>query len=235
MNDRFVPQHIAIIPDGNGRWAKSKGMPRTYGHKVGAEVFRRIVKYAAGISVKYLSFYAFSTENWRRDDDEVNGLMTLLGNYLVSSRDELDKLGIRLTFSGRRDELSDSFLKKIDSLVEYTSKNTGMVCNIALNYGGRDELVHAMRHIAMQVASGDINPQDITEETISQHMFNPDLPDPDMILRTSGELRTSNFLLWESAYSELYFTDVLWPDFTESDFDKAISEFNNRHRRFGGV
>lgn len=235
MSEVFVPTHIAIIPDGNGRWARSKGMPRTYGHKVGAEVFRRIVKYVASISVKYLSFYAFSTENWRRSDEEVNGLMTLLGNYLVSSVDELDKLGIRLTFSGRRDELSPDFLAKIDNLVKYTSSNTGMVCNIALNYGGRDEIVHSVKYLAKMVADGMISPDDINEEMISNHLFNPDIPDPDLIIRTSGELRTSNFLLWESAYSELYFTDVLWPEFSNNDLDKAIAEYNSRHRRFGGV
>ena len=235
MNHEHIPSHIAIIPDGNGRWAKSKGMPRTFGHKVGAEVFRRVIKYASSIGIKYVSFYAFSTENWRRSDEEVSGLMTLLGNYLVSSVEELDKLGIKLTFSGRRDELSSDFLAKIDNLVKYTSSNTGMVCNIALNYGGRDEIVHSVKEIAHKVAMGQLAPDDIDEQMISDHLFNPSIPDPDLIVRTSGEIRTSNFLLWESAYSELYFTDVLWPDFKEDDLDKAIIEYNRRHRRFGGV
>ena len=235
MNQTYIPSHIAIIPDGNGRWAKRKGMPRTYGHKVGSEVFRRVIRYASSIGVKYLSFYAFSTENWRRSEEEVGGLMTLLGNYLVSSRKELDELNVRMIFSGRRDEFSPDFLAKIDNIVKYSSSNTGMVCNIALNYGGRDEIVHSVKEIARKVATGEITPDQIDENMISNNLFNPDIPDPDLIVRTSGELRTSNFLLWESAYSELYFTDVLWPDFKDEDLDKAIDEYNRRHRRFGGV
>ncbi len=235
MTDRIIPRHIAIIPDGNGRWAKKKGMPRNYGHKVGAEVYRKITEYASGIGLKYMSFYAFSTENWRRSKDEVGGLMKLLGYYLDLTREDLDRLHLKLVFSGRRDELGETFLAKIDDVVDYTSHNDGLVCNIALNYGGRDELVHAVRRIAQSVKDGSVDVSDIDEQMISGNLFHPEIPDPDMIIRTSGEERTSNFLMWEGAYSELYFTDVLWPDFKPADLEKAIDEFNRRNRRFGGA
>ncbi len=227
---RVIPEHIAIIMDGNGRWAKKRGLPRNAGHAAGSKTFKDIARYCNKIGVKHLTVYAFSTENWKRPTDEVEGIMNILRDYLKDSKNYI-KENIMLKFIGDRTILPDD-IKELMAVAEKDSKNaTGLCCYLAVNYGGRDEIVHAMREIA---AKG-IKPEDITEDTVSQHLYTNYYPDPDLVIRPSGEQRLSNYLIWQSAYSELWFSDVLWPDFSPQDLDKAIDDYNKRNRRFGGI
>lgn len=222
-----VPNHIAIIMDGNGRWAKEKNKPRVFGHKAGAETLRKIMEYSRKIGVKYLTVYAFSTENWKRSKEEVDTLMFLFKNYIKSERENLLKNKIRFMVSGRKEGISNSLLEAIEELEEVTSKDYEMTMNIAFNYGGRAEIIDAVNKI---ILSGK---KDITEEEFSKYLYN-DIPDPDLVVRTSGEFRISNFLLWQIAYSEIYITDKYWPDFDEEEMNKAILSYSKRERRFGG-
>lgn len=233
MNDKNIPEHIGIIMDGNRRWAKSKNLPIKLGHKQGAETLRKIVRYANKIGIKYMTVYAFSTENWKREDEEVNALMFLLDSYLRDFAKEADTENIVIKVLGDVTVLSQKLQEGIKYAIERTKNNTGIIFYIALNYGGRDELVQAVKSISEEVKTGKINIEDITEETISNHLYAKETPDPDLIVRTSGELRLSGFLTWESVYSELLFLDKLWPDFSEEDLDYCVNEFNKRKRKFG--
>ena len=225
---------IGIIMDGNGRWAKQRGLPRTAGHKKGAEVFQDITRYCNQLGVESVTFYAFSTENWRRPQDEVGAIMKLFGEYLVKAFD-YQKENNRVVFLGDRSVLEPRHQQLMDEIETKTAGNTGMTLNIAVNYGGRPEIVRAARQLAELVKEGKLEPQDITEEMMSDHMYTAGQKDPDFILRPSGEKRLSNFMLWQAAYAELVEMDVLWPDFTRADLDTAIEEFNHRSRRFGGI
>ena len=229
-----VPRHIAIIMDGNGRWAKQRGLPRTAGHKAGAESFRRIANYCRDIGVEYLTVYAFSTENWKRSEEEVSGIMKLLGAYLKEALQDMEKNRVRFRFFGDLSRLSPQ-LQKLCNEAQTRSGQYDVQVNFCLNYGGRDELVRAAKSFAQEVAEGKRNPEELTEEMLSSYLYSKDVPDPELIIRPSGEMRTSNFLLWQSAYSEYVFMDVLWPDFAEADLDRAIEEYHRRNRRFGGA
>ena len=229
-----VPRHIAIIMDGNGRWAKNRGLPRTAGHKAGAESFRRIANYCRTLGVEYLTVYAFSTENWKRSEEEVSGIMRLLGNYLKEALRDMEKNRVRFRFFGDLSRLSPQ-LQKLCNEAQSLSSEYDVQVNFCLNYGGRDELVRATKLFAQDVADGKYKPQDLTEELLSSYLYSADVPDPELIIRPSGEMRTSNFLLWQSAYSEYVFLNVLWPDFGPADLDEAISQYHKRNRRFGGA
>lgn len=228
-----MPRHIAIIMDGNRRWAKSQGKPASFGHKEGAKTLEKIVRYANKIGLEYITVYAFSTENWKRAEDEVKALMKLLQNYLDDYSKRADTENIKVKILGDISALSQGMQKSIKNCMERTKNNTGVTFNIALNYGGRNEIVKAVKNIIEQVKDGTINIEDISEETISQNLYTKDQPDPDLMIRTSGELRLSNFLPWQLVYSELLFIDKNWPDFTEEDLDYAISEYQRRTRKFG--
>ena len=228
------PRHIAIIMDGNGRWAKKRGLPRTAGHAAGAEAFRRTANYCRTLGVEYLTVYAFSTENWRRSKEEINGIMRLLGNYLREALQDMEKNHVRFKFFGDLTRLSPE-LQKLCRDAEDRSENYDVQVNFCLNYGGRDEIVKASQAFAADVAAGLHKPEDLTEEMLSSYLYSAGVPDPELIIRPSGELRTSNFLLWQSAYSEFVFMNVLWPDFSPADLDQAIEEYHRRNRRFGGV
>ncbi len=230
-----VPEHIAIILDGNGRWAKSKGMPRTYGHTIGAKNVETISRVAYNMGVKYLTMYAFSTENWSRPDDEVSALMKLLSEYIKTCMRTAKKDNLRVRFIGDRSRLDSSLQEAIIKLEEYSSQFTGLTLTIAINYGSRDEMIRATRQIAEEVEKGIITPSAITEDVFSSYLDTADIPDPDLMIRTSGEQRLSNYLLWQLAYAEFYFTPVPWPEFNEAELKKAIEEYNKRNRRFGGV
>lgn len=223
-----IPSHIAIIMDGNGRWAEKRGLPRTLGHKEGANALRKIITYAGKIGVGYLTVYAFSTENWKRSKDEVDALMFLFKTYLKNEEKNIMKNNVRFLVSGRKEGVSPSLLEAIKKLEDKSRNNTGLTLNIAFNYGGRAEITDAVNSI---LKSGI---EHIDEENFSKYLYN-DIPDPELLVRTSGELRISNFLLWQIAYSEIYITDALWPDFDEKELDKAIQSYNERDRRFGGV
>ena len=229
-----VPQHIAIIMDGNGRWAKKRGLPRTAGHAAGAEAFRRIANYCRTLGVKYLTVYAFSTENWKRSEDEVAGIMRLLGSYLREALADMEKNRVCFRFFGDLSRLSPD-LQKLCADAVNESREYDVQVNFCLNYGGRDEIVRAGRAFARDVAEGKYKPEDLTEELLSEYLYSADVPDPELIIRPSGEMRTSNFLLWQSAYSEYVFMNVLWPDFGPADLDQAIEEYHRRNRRFGGT
>ena len=230
-----VPQHIAIIMDGNGRWAKNRGLPRTAGHAAGSEAFRKIANYCRDIGVRYLTVYAFSTENWKRSAEEVGGIMKLLGRYLTEALVDMEKNAVAFRFFGDLSKLSPA-LQKLCRDAEERSRNYHEVqVNFCLNYGGRDEIVRAARTFAQEVADGKRQPGELTEELLSGYLYSADVPDPELIIRPSGEKRTSNFLLWQSAYSEFVFMNVLWPDFGPDDLDEAIAEYHRRNRRFGGV
>ena len=233
-NNAIIPNHIAIIMDGNGRWAKKRGLPRKAGHRQGAKTFTEIVKYCRKIGVKYVTVYAFSTENWKRPKDEVDALMDLLKSYLKDLRTEIKDEG-RIRFIGDPAPLDDELKALIVEAEEKTKENTNSTVNIALNYGGRDELVHAVKNICREAENGIIKSEDINEKTISNYIYTYDMPDPDLLIRPGGEKRISNFLLWQCAYSELVFTDVLWPDFTSKDMDDAIMSYSARNRRYGGI
>ena len=228
-----LPKHVAIIMDGNGRWAKKRGLPRTAGHSAGAETFRKIATYCKDLGMDYLTVYAFSTENWKRPQEEVDAIMQLLGKYLLESIEKMERDGIRLKILGDTEPLSDKLKALIERTDKISSEIKGFQANICLNYGGRDEIIKAARKYAQQVAEGRDN--DIDEKEFSSFMYSDGIPDPDLIIRPSGEIRTSNFLLWQSAYSEFYFTDVLWPDFDEAELDKALEAYSKRSRRYGGV
>lgn len=233
--DERGPKHIAIILDGNRRWAKAKGLKPTEGHKAGAEAVKNIAKYAYDCGLKYLTVYAFSTENWKRDAQEVNLLMRLLDKFTSDLLVSDEKREIKIKVYGDISALDKKLQEKIIKLEEKTKDNTKMVFGICLNYGGRDELIKAIKEISNDVKNGVINENDITPELVSSHLYTKDVPDPDFIIRTSNEYRLSNFLTWQSTYSELYFPkDVMWPDFDEKQFDKAIEEYIKRNRRFGG-
>lgn len=228
------PQHIAIIMDGNGRWAKQRGLPRTAGHAAGAESFRKIANYCRTLGVKYLTVYAFSTENWKRSADEVAGIMKLLRRYLEEALQDMEKNKVCFRFFGDLTKLSPD-LQKLCHDAEKRSEDYDVQVNFCLNYGGRDEIVQAARRFAADVAAGKHKAEDLTEELLSGYLYSAGVPDPELIIRPSGELRTSNFLLWQSAYSEYVFMNVLWPDFGPDDLDAAIEEYHRRNRRFGGT
>jgi len=229
-----APQHIAIIMDGNGRWAKQRGLPRTAGHAAGGETFRRIANYCRTLGVKYLTVYAFSTENWKRSEEEVAGIMRLLGKYLKEALADMEKNKVCFRFFGDLSKLSPQ-LQKLCHDAEQRSSDYDVQVNFCLNYGGRDEIVHAARQFAADVAAGKHRPEELSEALLSSYLYSADVPDPELIIRPSGEKRISNFLLWQSAYSEFVFMNVLWPDFSPGDLDAAIAEYHQRHRRFGGT
>lgn len=230
-----IPEHVAIIMDGNGRWAKKRLMPRNFGHKAGAKVVEQMCEDAYNLGVKYLTVYAFSTENWKRSVEEVTGIMNLLRNYLIDCIERASKNNMRVRVIGDRTALAPDIVDKINELEAITAKYDGLNFTIALNYGGRDELRRAVSNIANKVKAGELEPDAIDEELIASHLDTAGIPDPDLLIRTSGELRLSNYLIWQLAYTEFYFTDVLWPDFTVEDLKEAIRYFNGRERRYGGV
>lgn len=230
-----VPEHIAIILDGNGRWAKAKGMPRTYGHTVGAKNVETICRAAHDLGVKYVTMYAFSTENWSRPDDEVKALMKLLGEYIKTCMRTAKKDNLRVRFIGDLSKLDEKLVKAINELTEYSSQFTGLTLTIAINYGSRDEMTRAIRRVASDVKDGKIEIDDINESLFGTYLDTKDIPDPDFMIRTSGEQRLSNYLLWQLAYAEFYFTPVPWPDFTPEELKKAVEEYDKRNRRFGGI
>lgn len=232
---RKIPVNLGIIMDGNGRWAKKRGLPRTAGHITGAQVFRKITKYCEKCGVRYLTVYAFSTENWRRPKDEVESIMNLLRQYLKESLADFQQENIAVRFIGNRNELAEDIRILIEEAEESTAHKTGMTLNIALNYGGQQEIVHAARTLAERVAKSELTPDAIDEKVLQEALYTEDQPPVDLILRPSGEYRLSNFLIWQSAYAEFVFMDVLWPDFKEKDLDWAFEEYARRDRRFGGV
>jgi len=230
-----IPTHVAVIMDGNGRWAKQKGRPRIFGHRAGMESVRAVVKVAGEIGVKVLTLYAFSTENWRRPRSEVLALMSLLRRYTKQEKEELREKGIRVQAIGRVNELYPKAREALEEAIQYTSSGTKMVLNLAISYSGRIEMVDAVRKIALDAKEGRIKPEDIDEERLAGYLYTRHLPDPDLLIRTSGEMRISNFLLYQMAYTEIYVTDVLWPDFRREGFLEAISAYQGRERRFGRV
>jgi undecaprenyl diphosphate synthase len=228
-----IPEHVAVIMDGNGRWAKKRMMPRNYGHSQGAKALEDICENCDKLGIKYLTVYAFSTENWKRSVEEVSGIMNLFRKYLVNSIERSNNANMKVNIIGRRDRLDEDILAKIDELEKSTANNTGLCFNIAINYGGRDEIVRAASEIAEKVKTGELKTEDIDEARFSSYLDTRDIPDPDLLIRTSGEERLSNFLLWQLAYSEFYFTDVLWPDFDMEALVDAVRYYNKRERRFG--
>lgn len=229
-----VPAHVAIIMDGNGRWAQKRALPHIAGHNAGMASLKETVRAASDIGVKHLTVYAFSTENWKRSEDEVKGIFRILLIYLAKEIKELHKNNVKLNIIGDYTKLSKIVVNKLDDAIESTKNNKGLQLNVALNYGGRDEIINVVKKIGSLIEKGEMGAESISGELISDMLYTHDIPDPDLIIRTSGELRLSNFLLWQSAYSELWFTDVLWPDFSAGEFIKAISDFQNRKRRYGG-
>lgn len=235
VSPRKVPTNLGIIMDGNGRWAKKRGLPRTAGHVTGAQVFRKITKYCEKCGVRYLTVYAFSTENWRRPQDEVESIMNLLRQYLKESLADFQNENIVVRFIGNREELAQDIRDLIEEAEASTAHKSGMTLNIALNYGGQQEIVNATRILATKVEKGELRPEEIDEKVLEQALYTEEQPPVDLILRPSGEYRLSNFLIWQSAYAEFVFMDVLWPDFKEEDLDRAFEEYARRDRRFGGV
>ena len=233
-NDLIIPEHVAVILDGNGRWAKKRGLPRRLGHKAGCDNLEQMVEDSARIGLKYFTVYAFSTENWKRSEEEVEALMGFFLIYIKRLRERAMKNNIKVMMIGDRSRFSDELQELLNDTIAVTSKNTGRSFVMALNYGSRDEITRAVRSIGEKVAAGELKPEDITEDTISGSLDTAGMPDPDLLIRTSGELRLSNYMLWQLAYSEFYFTDVLWPDFHKEQLMEAIVEFNRRNRRFGG-
>ena len=233
MEQENLPKHIAIIMDGNRRWAKAKGLPVALGHKEGAKTLEKIVRYAKKIGIKYITVYAFSTENWKRTEEEVSTLMNLMQSYLDDYSKRADSENIKVNILGSRQELSEKMKNLIEKCMERTKNNTGITFNIALNYGGRDEIVKAVKKIAQKVKEDEINIEDITEQTISDNLYTQNQPDPDLLIRTSGELRLSNFLPWQLVYTEFVFVEKNWPDFNEHDLDEAIEIYQKRNRKFG--
>ena len=230
-----IPAHVAVILDGNGRWAKKKHMPRTYGHMQGSKVVEDMLYVADDLGIQYFTVYAFSTENWKRSEEEVGTLMSILRKYLKDCVKKSMKNNVRCRVIGRREELSDDIVESINNLEEKTKNNTGLNFTIAINYGGRDEIVRAVQKIAHDVKEGKIAPEAIDEAMINANLDTKDIPDPDLLIRTSGEQRLSNYLPWQLAYTEFYFTDVFWPDFNREELIKACEKYNKRDRRYGGV
>ncbi|MCI8409186.1 MAG: isoprenyl transferase [Lachnospiraceae bacterium] len=235
MEENKIPQHVAIILDGNGRWAKKRFLPRNMGHAQGAKVVEQICEDAHNLGIKYLTVYAFSTENWKRPEDEVKALMKLLDKYLKNCLERSKKNNMRVRVIGDISQLSEKLQKQILELEEKSAGCTGLTFTVALNYGGRDELIRAMKKMTNDVKSGKLNSDDISEEIFSNYLDTKDIPDPDLMIRTSGEQRISNYLLWQLAYTEFYFTDVLWPDFNKKELEKAIAYYAGRDRRYGSV
>ncbi len=234
--NRILPAHIGIIMDGNGRWAKKRGLPRMAGHRAGASNFRVITRYCNSIGIKYLTVYAFSTENWKRPKEEVDALMALFKDYLEEALRDFREENIRTRFIGDTTLFSNNIQELIKETEELSADKTGLVLNIAMNYGGRDEIIFAARELARKVAAGEISPESIDGNAIADELYTAGQPDPDLIIRPSGEYRTSNFMLWQSAYSEyVFFDNILWPDFTTENLEEAIDIYNKRNRRFGGV
>lgn len=234
----LLPRHIGIIMDGNGRWAKQRGLERSEGHKAGAETFRAICDYAAEIGIEYITFYAFSTENWKRPPAEVAAIMNLFRKFYdeaTERKEENEAKGLRIKYIGEREALPEDIITMIETLERDSADKSSTTVNLAINYGGRNELLHAVKGIAEKVKNGEMDVDDIDEDAIGDNLFTAGMPDPDLIIRPSGEYRLSNFLIWQSAYSEFWFSDILWPDFTPDDLDKAILDFCARNRRFGGV
>ncbi len=230
-----LPRHIAIILDGNGRWARRRGLPRTAGHKVGAETFRTIATYCRDIGIDYLTVYAFSTENWKRPQDEVDTIMTLLKRYLLEAIETMERDNVRLNFMGDLTVLSRELQELAAQCNAISARLTGCQCNICINYGGRAEIVHAARRFAEDCAAGIAKPEELTEERFDGYLYSAGIPSPELLIRPGGEQRLSNFLLWQCAYTEFYSTDVLWPDFSKEDLHRAIAAYQGRDRRFGGV
>lgn len=235
QNERKIPVHVAIIMDGNGRWAKKRGLPRTAGHAQGARVVEQILEDADHMGIRYLTVYAFSTENWSRPDSEVKALMNLLRTYMKTSLAKCARNNVRIRVIGDKSRLDSDLQASIANLEKETASNTGIGFQIAINYGSRDEIVRALRKTAQRVKDSELNPEDITEDMISNGLDTAGIPDPDLLIRTGGEERISNFLLWQTAYSELYFCDAAWPDFNKAELEKAVDAFNNRERRYGGL
>lgn len=234
LDKKKIPNHVAVIMDGNGRWAKKLGANRLWGHKNGVESVRAIVEASVETGLKYLTIYAFSTENWTRPEDEVKGLLKLILDSLINEIDSMNKQNIVVRFLGTDLGLSETYRKKIKDECEKTSGNSGLNFNIAFNYGGRQELLDAFKNIGQQIENKELKSDDITFDLISSHLYTANMPDPDLIIRTSGEQRLSNFLIWQSAYAEYYFTDVLWPDFKKAEFIEALLDYQSRQRRYGG-
>ena len=230
-----LPTHIAIVMDGNGRWAKKRGLPRQVGHRFGAEAFRTVANYAKSIGLKYLTVYAFSTENWKRSEEEVDAIMELLERYLREAIADMDKNRVRFCFFGDMSRLSPELRQEVQVAQERSAQYEGVQVNFCLKYGGRDEIVRAARRFAGECVSGTCRPEELTEEKFSGFLYSAGVPDPELVIRPGGELRVSNFLLWQSAYAEYYFTDVLWPDFGAEELEKAIAAYQSRNRRFGGA
>ena len=235
LDKNNIPKHIAIIMDGNGRWAKKRKLPRTMGHKAGVETIRKIVKEAQDIGVKYLTLYAFSTENWKRPQEEVSALMKLLIQYLKSELEELNRNGVSIRISGDITKLPKEAQEEIEEAIIKTENNNGIVLNIAFNYGGRDEIIRAVKLIGKDLLDSKIDLDNIDEKVFESYLYTADMPDPDLIIRPSGEKRISNFLLWQCAYSEFWYSNIFWPDFTEMNLHEAINEYQNRDRRYGGI
>lgn len=235
MENNTLPRHIAMIMDGNGRWARRRGLPRTMGHRAGIKAVRRVVEACVELKIPVLTLYAFSVENWKRPKREVDTLMRLLSEFLEKEIDEMNEHNIRFTAIGRTEELPGFVQERLRRTMEATRPNTGLVLNLALNYGGRTEIIDAIRKIVARAKEDHLRPEDVTEHFFSKYLYTHFLPDPDLLIRTSGEMRVSNFLLWQISYSEIYVTKKLWPDFTKKDLEEAIREFQNRERRFGAT
>lgn len=238
LENIVLPEHIGVIMDGNGRWAKQRGLERSAGHKAGADVFRKICDYAGEIGIKYITFYAFSTENWKRPAGEVSAIMDLFRDYLFEAQEREEEnlaKGMRIRYIGDRKALPEDIVKLIEQLEKQSADKTTITVNLAVNYGGRDEILNAVKHLAKKVEAGELKADDITLKDIDGNLYTAGQPDPDLIIRPSGEYRLSNFLIWQAAYSEFWFSDILWPDFTSDDLDKAIIDYSKRNRRFGGV
>ncbi len=233
--DKILPEHIGIIMDGNGRWAKKRNMPRSVGHREGAKTFRKITRYCSDIGIKYLTVYAFSTENWKRPNDEVDSLMKLFKSYLNEALEDFKDDSIVVKFIGDKSHFSEDLQKLMIENEESSKDRDGMVLNIAMNYGSRDEILRAVKNISSDVKNGRLEPESIDEQIFSSYLYTSGQPDPDLIIRPSGEHRISNFLLWQSAYTEFVIMNKLWPDFEKSDLDEAINIYSSRSRRFGGV
>lgn len=235
LNELKIPEHVAIIMDGNGRWAKKRHMPRTYGHAQGAKVLEQTLEDCDDLGIKYLTVYAFSTENWARPYEEVQVIMNLFRDYLNSAVDKCNRNNVRCMVIGERSRLSPDIIESVNNLEEATKDNTGITFIVAINYGSRDEIIRAANKVAAEVKDGTVNPGEITPEMFEAHLDTAGIPDPDLLIRTSGEERLSNFLLWQLAYTEFYFTDTAWPDFNKDELIKAIEKYSSRDRRYGKV
>ncbi|MBP3797796.1 MAG: isoprenyl transferase [Ruminococcus sp.] len=235
LGDNIIPpSHVGVIMDGNGRWAKKRGLPRKFGHREGAKNFRSITKHAKAVGIDYLTYYAFSTENWKRPDDEVSSIMDLFEKYLDEVEDFIEE-NIRIRFIGDRSVLRPSLQAKMQHTEEVSKDFDAMTLVLAINYGGRDEICHSVKTLAEKVKLGELEPEDITEEMIERNLYTEEMPPLDLVIRPSGEQRLSNFMIWQAAYAEFYYTNILWPDFRNDDFDRAIMDFCERNRRFGGI